>query len=94
MSNNALRKARGLPPNVRVALEALLGRLINEEETVSVQTFPTHEAPTGKEKEESWKELMDRIDRTAARAEEVSEAELDALTEEATEYVRHHAACG
>jgi len=92
MANNALRKARDLPPNVRVALEVLLGRPLDKEETVSIQTYPTHEAPTGKEREESWKQLMDRIDQTAARAKEVSEVELDALIDEATEYVRHHAA--
>jgi hypothetical protein len=35
---------------------------------------------------------MDRIDRTAARAKDVPEAELDALIDEAAQYVRHHAA--
>jgi len=92
MSNNALSKARDLPSNVRHALEVLLGRPLQEEETVSVQTYPTHEAPTGRQRENSWRRLMDRIDRTAARAKEVPEAELDALINEATEYVRHHAA--
>jgi molecular chaperone DnaK (HSP70) len=92
MSNNALSKARDLPRNVRHALEILLGRPLQEEETVSVQTFPTHEAPTGTKREEAWKRLMDRIDRTAARAKEIPEAELDALIDEATRYVRHHAA--
>ena len=92
MSNNAISKARELPPNVRHALEVLLGRPLQEEETVSVQTYPTHESPVGKQREDSWKRLMDRIDRTATRAKDVSEAELDALIDEATDYVRHHAA--
>ena len=92
MSNNALRKARDLSPNVRDALEALLGRTLQEEETVSIQTYPTHEAPTGKERDEAWKRLLDRIDLTAARVKDVPEAELDMLIDEATDYVRHHAA--
>jgi hypothetical protein len=92
MSNNALRKARDLSPNVRDALEALLGRTLQEEETVSIQTYPTHEAPTGKERDEAWKRLLDRIDRTAARVKDVPETELDTLIDEATDYVRHHAA--
>ena len=92
MSNNALRKARDLSPNVRNALEMLLGRPLQEEETVSIQAYPTHNAPTGLEREEGWKRLLDRIDRTAARVKDVPEAELDALIDEATDYARHHAA--
>ena len=92
MSNSALRKARDLSPNVRNALESLLGRSLLEEETVSVQTYPTHEAPAGKEREEAWKRLLARIDLTAARVKDVPEAELDALIDEATDYARHHAA--
>jgi hypothetical protein len=92
MSNSALRKARDLPFNVRIALESLLGRPLQEEETVSINTYPTHEAPIGVERDASWKQLMDRIDRTAARVKDISEAELDALIDEATEHARHHAA--
>jgi hypothetical protein len=92
MPNNALRKARDLSPNVRTALETLLGRPLQEEETVSIQAYPTHNSPTGREREEAWKQLLDRIDQTAARVKDVPEAELDALIDEATDYVRHHAA--
>jgi hypothetical protein len=92
VSNSALRKARDLSPDVRNALESLLGRSLREEETVSVQTYPTHEAPMSKEREEAWKRLLARIDMTAARVHAVPEAELDALIDEATNYVRRHAA--
>jgi len=91
MPNNALKKARDLSPNVRNALETLLDRPLQEEETVSIQAYPTHNAPTGLEREEAWTRLLDRIDRTAARVKDVSEAELDALIDEAADYVRHHA---
>jgi hypothetical protein len=90
MSNSALRKARDLSPDVRQAVEILLGRRLQQEETISVQAYPTHEAPAGREREEGWRRLMERIDKTAARATNVPEAELDALIDEATEYVRHH----
>ena len=92
MSNTALRKARDLPPDVRHALEILLDRPLQEEETISIQAYPTHEAPTGERREEAWKRLMERIDRTAENAKGIPEAELDALIDEATGYVRHHAA--
>src|SRR5206468_4721192 len=67
MSNSALRKARDLSSDVRDALERLLGRALQEEETISVQTYPTHEAPTGSERDEAWRRLLERIDKTAAR---------------------------
>jgi hypothetical protein len=35
---------------------------------------------------------LERIDRTAAQVQKVPEAELDALIDEATNYVRNHAA--
>jgi hypothetical protein len=92
MSNSALRKARDLSPHVRDALESLLGRSLQEEETVSVQTFPTHEAPTGRAREDAWSRLMERIDKTAGRSSHMPEAELDALIDEASDYVRHHPA--
>jgi len=92
MSNSALRKARELSEDVRDALERLLGRPLQEEETISVQTYPTHEAPTGRERDEAWRRLMERIDKTAARVATVPDAELNALIDEATDYVRHHPA--
>ena len=92
MSNNALRKVRDLSPDVRNAMEVLLGRPLQEEETVSIQTYPTHEAPVGREREEAWKRLLDRIDRTAVRARDVAEGDLDSLIDEATEYVRRQRA--
>ena len=92
MSNSALRKARDLSADIRDALERLLGRPLQEEETISVQAYPTHEAPTGRERDEVWDRLIKRIDKTAARVANVPESELDALIDEAVDYVRHHPA--
>jgi len=91
MPNSALRKARDLSPDIRGALESLLGRPLREEETISVQVWPTQEAPTGAQREDAWRRLMERIDRTAARATDIPEAELDALIDEAVQYGRHSA---
>ncbi len=92
MSNSAMRKARDLSADVRGALERLLGRPLEEEETISVQAYPTHEAPTGRARDDAWRRLMERIDKTAARVTGVPEAELDALIDEAADYARHHPA--
>ena len=92
MSNSALRRARDLSPHVRDALEALLGRPLEEEETISIQAYATHEAPTGRARDEAWRRLIERIEKTAARVEDVPEAELDTLIDEAANYARHHPA--
>ena len=92
LSDNALRKVRDLPQETRSAVELLLGRHLQEEETISIQAYPTHEAPEGLTREASWNKLLDRIDRTAARAAHVPEEEIDALIDEASAYVRRHRA--
>jgi len=89
MSNSGLRRARDLSPDLRQAVEMLLDRR-QQEETISVEAYSTHEARTSREREEGWKRLMERIDKTASRSTNVPEAELDALIDEAAEYVRHH----
>jgi hypothetical protein len=90
MSNSALRKARDLAPDVRDALETLVGRRLQEEETVSVQAYPLTRPLKARERDDSWRRLMECIDETATRVKGVSEAKLDALITEAA--VRHHPA--
>lgn len=46
----------------------------------------------GCERDEAWLRLLERIDKTAARVANVQESELDALIDEAVNYVRHHPA--
>src|SRR5260370_33686894 len=90
MSNSALRKARDLSSDVRDALERLLGRALQEEETISVQAYPTHEAPTGSECDAAWRQLLERIDKTAARVRHAPESQLDAVNDDAVALVRDH----
>jgi len=42
--------------------------------------------------DEAWRRLLERIDKTAARVANVPESELDALIDEAVDFVRHHPA--
>ena len=75
---------------MRRAAEALLGRALQEDENISVRAFKgavLKEAPTG-EAREAFRRLLDRVDRTARQAEGVSEAEIDAAIDEASDYVR------
>jgi hypothetical protein len=45
MEQSSLHIARNLPPPVRSAVEQLLGRPLNDDETVSVHTYAPEERP-------------------------------------------------
>lgn len=89
---SSIRRARDLSPDQRQTLEAMLGRVLQEDECVSVRAFKgtiVKPAPTGEARDEAYRRLRARIDETAKRAEGVPEEEIDAAIDEAAEYVRH-----
>jgi hypothetical protein len=90
MSSRVLHKASELAPEVRQAVESLLGRPLQPEEHVSVMVDLPHRASTGPERAELAQGLRERIDKTAAKLKDVPEAELDELIDEAVDHVRHH----
>ena len=90
---NSIHKARDLSPDLRRAAEALLGRNLQEDESISVRAFKgdtVKEAPTGEVRAEAFRRLRARIEQSAARAPGVPEADIDALIDEAVDHVRHH----
>jgi hypothetical protein len=92
-SVNAIYKAHDLSPDYRRVVEALLGRGLDENESVIVRAFGgniVQPAPTGKDRDEAFRRLRARIDETAQRADGVPEEEIDAAIDEAADYVRHH----
>ena len=89
MASNVLRKASDLPPDVRQAVARLLGRPLEPEEHISVMAYRPHKAPAGEQRAELVRRLKKRIDKTAAKLDDVPEAEIDALIDEAVDHVRH-----
>ena len=90
---SSIHKARDLSPNLRRAAEALLGRVLEEDESISVRAFKGNivkHSPTGQARDEAFTRLRNRIDKTATRAEGVPEKEIDAAIDEAADYVRRH----
>jgi hypothetical protein len=72
-------------------VEALLGRTLREDEKISVRAFEgsvLKEVPTGEARDEAFRRLLDRVDRTARQAEGVPEAEIDAAIDDASDYLR------
>ena len=92
-TTSAIHNARDLSPELQRAVETLLGRVLQEDETVSVRAFKgdvVKEAPVRDTGEKTFPRLRDRVDKTAQRAEGVPEEEIDAAIDEAVDYVRRH----
>ena len=88
MQDGALRKVAELPPDTRQAMERILGRALLEDEAIAINVYQP--APTGEARDEASRQLLERIDKTAQRAKGVSDKEIDAAIDEATDHVRHH----
>jgi hypothetical protein len=79
MPSLLIHRASELKTETRAALEAELGRSLQDDEEVSIMTFVPHAAPTGEARMEAAHKLQDhfyRIDQKLAGAspEEVEEA--------------------
>jgi len=88
MHESSLRKAGALDPQVRAALEALLGRALHGDESVSVRVYRSKPAPTAGARQAAYRKLLDRASRTAERVKEVPEAEIESAIDEAASFVR------
>ena len=92
MERAVVYQARNLPPDQRHAIEAMLGGPLADNEVISVEVRGRiiKEAATGEEREEAFRAILAFSDRMAKHAEGIPEEEIDALIDEACDYVRHH----
>jgi hypothetical protein len=85
-----LHKAGELAPHVKEAIESLLGRVLQEDESIGIRTYRARNAPAGPARNMAYRRLLGRIDTMADRVKNVPEAELEAAIDEAVEFVRHN----
>lgn len=91
MQSSVIYKASDLSPDERRAAEVLLGHRLEDDEMISVRASKVRlqkEALTGQARDAAFEKLIERIDKTAARAKDVSDAEVDAAIDEALRHVR------
>lgn len=88
MQTGALRRVTELSADTRHAMESILGRSLQEDEVISINTYKP--ASRGSAREEISHRLLERVDKTAQRVKQVPDEEIDAAIDEATDYVRHH----
>jgi hypothetical protein len=90
MPNVLTHKARELKAETRIALEAELGRSLQDDEEVSIMVFGPHDAPTGKARAEAGNRLRAYLQ----RMDEKSQAAATEQTEEALNEALRHARPG
>ena len=88
MQNGALRKVTELSSDARHAMEGLIGRSLREDEAISINVY--NPAPSGELRHKISRQLLERVDKTAAKASGISDDEIDAAIDEAADHVRHH----
>jgi hypothetical protein len=88
MQNGALRNVTELSPDTRPVMESILGRSLREDEAISINVYKP--APTGQARVEATQRLLERIAKPLTRARGVPEEEIDAVIDEASDYIRHH----
>jgi len=88
MQQSPLHASRDLPPALRVALETLLGRALEEDETVSVRTYDAHEAPSEEVREAALRGLSQHLAQIDEQIEDVPKEEHEEAIEEALRSVR------
>ena len=83
MADHSVHKAGDLASDERRLVERWLGRPLSNDETISVNAYRLHSAPTGDEHETLWREILTQAREIGARAPDASEKEVDALLDEA-----------
>jgi len=92
MASHWAQRASDLAPEERHLLERWLGRSLSDEETVSLNVYKPHPAPTGPERESLRQAIISQAREIGLRAPESSEQEADALVDQALADIRRKSA--
>jgi len=88
MQNSCVHRAGDLTPEERMLIERWLGRALSDDETISLNAYKPHPAPSGPEREALRREIISQAREIGSRAPEVSEEEADTLAGEASDETR------
>jgi hypothetical protein len=88
MQQSALYGARALPPPVRSVLEELLGRALDDSETISIRAYQPHESPSLEQQQALACDLRRHLAEVDEKSKDVPESEQDEIIDEAIRSVR------
>ena len=88
MPDHSVHKAGDLARDERLLVERWLGRPLSSDETISVNAYRPHSAPTGDEREILRREIVSQAREIGSRAQDTNEEEVDSLLDEAITDIR------
>src|SRR5208282_5367948 len=88
MASLLIHRASELRTETRVALQAELGRSLQDDEEVSIMTFVPHAAPTGEARTEAGRKLQDHFNRIDQKMKGAPEKEAEEALDEALRNMR------
>jgi hypothetical protein len=83
MADHAVHKVGDLGRDERLLVERWLGRTLSNDETISVNAYRPHSAPTGDEREKLRQEVMTQAREIGSRVQDANEEDVGALVDEA-----------
>jgi hypothetical protein len=83
MSDHSVHKANELPRDERILVERWLGRVLSDDETISVNVYRPHPIPDAGIREALRREIVTQAQEIGARAQNATEDEFDALIDKA-----------
>ena len=88
MPSLLIHRASELKSETRAALEAELGRSLQDDEEVSIMTFVPHAAPTGQAHLDAGRNLQNHLNRIDQKLNGASPQEIEESLDEAIRNVR------
>ncbi len=88
MPDHSTHKAGDLARDERLVVERWLGRALANDETISVNAYRPHSAPTGGEREILHREIVTQAREIGSRIPDADEEDVDALLDEAIDAAR------
>jgi hypothetical protein len=88
MPDYSVHKASDLAGDERKVIERWLGQSLAGDETICVNAYRPHDAPSDGEREALRNEIVTQAEEIGSRAQDITEEEADDLVREATANVR------
>jgi hypothetical protein len=88
MHNILIQKASELKPQTRAAVEAELGRALQDDEDVSIMACSSHESPAGDARREAAQKLRAHFERVDSLNLDADEKDAEDALNEALRHVR------
>jgi hypothetical protein len=88
MPDHSIHRASDLAGDERLIVERWLGRQVSNDETISINAYRAHIPPDGRKREILRQDIVDQAREIGARAEEMTDQEMEDLLGEAFATVR------